>query len=83
MRIFKKIIKIGMLLLIIAIFSAILINAHVKKVGKSRLVTIEEAAQKEEIDCVLVLGCLVRPDGNPFRRCVYGPCVILEKCLQV
>ena len=65
MKIFKRIIKWGMLLLFIGILSTLLINAHVKKRGKSHLISIEEATQQEDIDCILVLGCLVRPDGNP------------------
>jgi len=64
-KIFKRIIKWGMLLLFIGILSTLLINAHVKKRGKSHLISIEEATQQEDIDCILVLGCLVRPDGNP------------------
>lgn len=41
------------------------INAHVKAVGKARLVTPEDAALLEEVDCILVLGCFVREDGTP------------------
>lgn len=41
------------------------INAHVKTVGGKRIVTPEEAAVLEDVDCVVVLGCLVREDGTP------------------
>ena len=41
------------------------INAHVKAVGKAQLVTPENAALLEEVDCILVLGCFVREDGTP------------------
>ncbi len=65
MKIFRKIIKLGIFIAFVIILCTVLINAHVKKYGKSRLITIDEAVMKEDIDCVLVLGCLVRPDGNP------------------
>jgi len=41
------------------------INAHVKAVGKAQLVTPEDAASFEDVDCILVLGCFVREDGTP------------------
>lgn len=65
MKTLKKIVRFGLLILFIGIISIILINAHVKKRGKSRLISSEEATQQEDIDCILVLGCLVKPDGNP------------------
>lgn len=65
MKIFKKIMKVGLLIVLAIVICTILINASVKKHGKSRLITIEEAAEQKNIDCVLVLGCLVKPNGNP------------------
>ena len=41
------------------------INAHVKKAGLGRILTSEEAADIEGVDCILVLGCQVREDGSP------------------
>lgn len=41
------------------------INAHVKKTGGKRLLTVEKAAELEDVDCILVLGCLVRSNGTP------------------
>lgn len=40
------------------------INAGVKRVGKKHLLTAEEAAELTDVDCILVLGCLVRSDGS-------------------
>lgn len=40
------------------------INAFVKQQTKSRILTAEEAAALDA-DCILVLGCGVRPDGTP------------------
>ena len=41
------------------------INGYVLLSTKSRIITTEEAAQLPEIDCILVLGCQVKPDGVP------------------
>ena len=41
------------------------INTHVKKTGGKRLLTVEKAAELEDVDCILVLGCLVRSNGTP------------------
>ncbi len=41
------------------------INAHVKAVGRAAMLTPEEAAALEGVDCAVVLGCLVRADGTP------------------
>ncbi len=41
------------------------INAYVKNAGESRILTAKEAAELEGVDCILVLGCLVRDGGIP------------------
>lgn len=45
--------------------AAFAIDAHVRSSAESRIVTVDEAAALGEVDCVLVLGCGVRPDGRP------------------
>ena len=41
------------------------INAYVKGSVADRIVTSEQAAQIEDVDCILVLGCLVKDNGVP------------------
>ncbi|MBQ9930092.1 MAG: YdcF family protein [Oscillospiraceae bacterium] len=41
------------------------INAYVKDVAAPRIITPEAAAELEDVDCILVLGCLVHSDGEP------------------
>ncbi len=41
------------------------INAYVMSVGGGRILTAQEAAQLEGIDCIIVLGCQVKPNGTP------------------
>ena len=45
--------------------AALCINGHVKGTARPCLLTLEEAADLEGVDCILVLGCGVRPDGTP------------------
>ncbi len=51
-----------MLLGIGAIFG---INAYVKGAADGRILTSQEAAMLEDVDCILVLGCGVKDDGQP------------------
>jgi vancomycin permeability regulator SanA len=41
------------------------INAYVKSTANGRILSLEEAVRLEDVDCILVLGCYVRPDGVP------------------
>lgn len=41
------------------------INAYVKGSVKDRILTPQEAAALEDVDCILVLGCGVHSDGTP------------------
>lgn len=45
--------------------SVFAVDAHVKNVGGANIVSPEEAAQIEDVDCILVLGCLVWDNGEP------------------
>ena len=45
----------------IAIF---LINGHVKSAAKGRILSVEQAAELKDVDCIIVLGCQVRDDGS-------------------
>ena len=55
----------SLLLLCLLITTAVvLINSHVISSSKGRIVTIDEAVEIGDFDCVIVLGCLVRSDGS-------------------
>lgn len=40
------------------------VNAFVVSSAKENIITAQEAADLEDIDCIIVLGCLVRADGT-------------------
>jgi vancomycin permeability regulator SanA len=41
------------------------LNAYVKGVAKADIITPEEAVNLDDVDCIIVLGCLVKSDGSP------------------
>ena len=41
------------------------VNAYVKSVGGNNIITPEEALNLDDVDCIIVLGCLVKNNGNP------------------
>lgn len=68
----EKIFKVGKRILIcigallIAGIVAILgINLYVVATTSGRILTIEESADIDKVDCIIVLGAAVRPDGEP------------------
>ena len=61
LRIFSILLALG-LLAVCAVFG---IDAWVRHSVKDRILTEEEAAQLSDVDCILVLGCLVHSDGDP------------------
>ena len=64
-RIFLRVFAVAALcgvLLAVCIFS---LSAAVVERAEERLITAEEAALLDDIDCIIVLGCGVREDGTP------------------
>ena len=61
----KKLLQVLVALGILGVALLLGINAGVKGSVEDRILTSEEAAQLSDVDCVLVLGCLVRDGGVP------------------
>ncbi len=64
----KRLLKIFCVLLIIGFLGAAAIaaiNGIVVGAASKRILTQEEAAALSDVDCILVLGCLVHADGGP------------------
>ena len=64
--------KILLIILIICISISVIgasillgLNAYVKGVAKADIITPEDAVNLEDVDCIIVLGCLVKSDGSP------------------
>lgn len=60
--------RIGLGVLALAVLGAVAIfavDAHVRASAGPHIVSVDEAAGLGDVDCVLVLGCGVHPDGRP------------------
>ena len=60
----KPILLILLCLALVGVIALCSINGYVKSVAKERIVTVEETATLEDVDCIIVLGCQVRDDGT-------------------
>lgn len=65
----KRLLKIALLalaaLFVLGIAAVLGINAYVKRVGGDAILSAEEAARVNDVDCIVVLGCKVKKDGSP------------------
>lgn len=64
----KNLTKIFLWLFILALLIVAIpvgINDWVIQSTASRIVTAEKATELQDVECILVLGCSVRPDGSP------------------
>lgn len=62
---FKKACLMLTCICLILLILALIINGYVTLSTKDNILTPKEAAKIKDVDCILVLGCLVRPDGSP------------------
>ncbi len=66
-RKFKRFIKRTMLSMVVlglaVLIGTLIINAHVKSTAAEKIISAEEAASLEDVDCILVLGCGVWGDS--------------------
>ena len=60
----KQILMILLCLALVGVAALCGINGFVKTVAKERILTVEETAELEDVDCIIVLGCQVRDDGT-------------------
>ena len=64
-RILLRILSVLLMLGLLAACAVFGIDAWVRHSVSNRILTEEEAAQLSDVDCILVLGCLVHSDGDP------------------
>ena len=64
----KKLITIFIILICLAVVgvaAALGLNFYVKHIGGKNIITTEEALMLNDVDCILVLGCRVKSNGEP------------------
>ena len=64
-KLLRRILAICLCLCILGISTLLVINAGVKASTDDQIITPDEAAVLEDVDCILVLGCLVWDNGQP------------------
>lgn len=64
-KILKRVVCLLLCLVIAGITAVVSIDASVRFLGGSRIISPEEAAKLTDVDCILVLGCLVKSNGVP------------------
>ncbi len=68
MKVIKALRRIITTILLLAVFVAVIalsVNAYVILRSQRNILTLEEAADLSNFDCILVLGCQVKPGGVP------------------
>lgn len=64
----KKLLKIAFIvflcLAVTGIATLFIINGHVKASTKDRILTVQNTAELENVDCIIILGCQVKDDGS-------------------
>ena len=60
-----RLLSIFLCLCILGITTLAVINSIVKLSTGKQIISSEEAAKLEDVDCILVLGCFVKDDGRP------------------
>ena len=61
---FRNIIIVLLCLAVVGVAVLFLISGHVKSAAKDRILTVDEAAELDDVDCIIVLGCQVKDDGS-------------------
>ena len=64
-KILKKLAVALVCIMLIGAIGVFSVNAYVKSVGEERIITPDQAAELNDIDCIIVLGCFVESDGTP------------------
>ena len=63
-KIFGKLIIVLLCLAVVGTATLLIINGYIKSASKDRILTVEKAAELEDVDCIIVLGCQVKDDGS-------------------
>ena len=64
-KIIKIVISVFSICILIGIFVVLGINTYVKQTTKSKIITVEEAKELENVDCILVLGAGIWENNQP------------------
>ena len=64
-KVITTIISLVLVLALLAVGGVFVVDAYVKDQVAEKIITPEAAAEMEDVDCILVLGCAVKEGGEP------------------
>lgn len=64
-RVLISVLIVLVVLAVIGLALVLSINAYVKYIGGRNIITAEETMELKDVDCIVILGCAVRENGNP------------------
>lgn len=64
-KVFSRIISVCICLFVIGVSTVVILNSVVKGAVSDQIITVDDAKELNEFDCILVLGCFVRENGEP------------------
>ena len=64
-KIVGKAVRVFLVLALAGCLVLFLVNLYIIRKEEKYIVSAEEAEAFQDVDCIMVLGCGVRPDGSP------------------
>lgn len=64
-KIFLTVFLVLLALAILGTVAVFAVNAHVKNAASAKILTPKQAAELQDVDCIIVLGCRVYSNGTP------------------
>lgn len=64
-RVFRALIISVLSITLVCVLAITGINLYVKGVASKNIITVKQATKLSDVDCIIVLGCQVKPDGTP------------------
>lgn len=64
-KVLRKLLLLCLVLAVLGSAAVLAVNACVRSTGQRTILTPEEAAELQDVDCIIVLGCQVKANGVP------------------
>lgn len=61
----RRLLRLIVILIVLGVLTTLLLNTRVKSAAKDRILPPEQAEKLSNVDCILVLGCMVMSDEKP------------------
>jgi vancomycin permeability regulator SanA len=61
----KHVLRFLLIVIFLCVLGTLAVNLYMVQKEKARIISVTEAANLQDVDCILVLGCSVKTDGTP------------------